>query len=151
MNLFTTLTAHFAPSLPPLLPDRYARNKVKKNNKKTGPWLKNPIHDVCISQPRGHRDTLLSRTACFGGLSDGINIHSPALLSKAGPCDWLHSNRICIPVFTQQSVTVYLRAFHGPGASQESKPQVNLQLAYKVLCTLRLPPVHPSPSGLCNL
>lgn len=113
-------------------------------------WKLN-IWDVYVSQPRGHQDTLLSRTACFECLSDEINVHSPTLHSKAGPCDWLHSNSICIPVFTQQSVTVYLTTFHGSEASQESKPQVNLQLVYKVLRTLRLPPVHLSPSGLCNL
>lgn len=113
-------------------------------------WKLN-IWDVYVSQPRGHQHTFLSRTACFECLSDEINIHSPTLLSKAGPCDWLHSNSICIPVFTQQSVTVYLTTFHGSEASQESKPQVNLRLIYKVLRTLRLPPVHLSPSGLCNL
>lgn len=116
------------------------------------PWLKiQYMRGVYVSQPRGHQDTFLSRTACFECLSDEINIHSPTLLSKAGPCDWLHSNSICIPVFTQQSVTVYLTTFHGSEASHESKPQVNLRLVYKVLRTLRLPPVHLSPSGLCNL
>lgn len=68
------------------------------------------------------------------------------------PCDWLQSNSICIPVFTQQSVTVYLTTFRRTEASQERKPQVNLQLIHKVLRTLRLPPAaHLSPSGLCSL
>lgn len=40
------------------------------------------------------------------------------------PSNWLQSNFICIPLFTQQSVTVYLMAFH---RAKHCKPQVNLQ------------------------
>lgn len=55
------------------------------------------------------------------------------------PSDWLQSSFICIPLFTQRSVTLYLTAFHRPEASQQCKPQVNSRRTQKAL---RLPSIH---------
>lgn len=60
------------------------------------------------------------------------------------------SNCICIPLFTRQSLTVYSTAFHGPKASQQRKPQVNLQHIQSPSHPLP-PSIHPCLSGLCNL
>lgn len=57
---------------------------------------------------------------------------------------------VFVYLFSQQSITIWLVAFHGPKASEKSKPQVNVQHIQSTSHPVH-PPIHPCLSGLCSL
>lgn len=98
-----------------------------------------------LSLTVGSGELFWSHAVHFGWFS--ANHHFPC---PPKPCDYLLSNCICISAVTQQSIIICLTAFHRPKASEQSKPQVNVQHIQSASHPQH-PPIHPCLSGLCSL